>query len=94
MTPSMTKALTILRDHGPIKPREFARLMWPDSPAWKLPAKAGPKGTHKGGGMYTAAGGYLGRLHRAGLAEHASDPTEYRISRAGRARISAEALSV
>lgn len=67
LTPSRRRALEILRDHGPIRPREFARVMWPDSPGWNFPAKSGPRGTHRGGGMYLAAGGLLGKLRREGL---------------------------
>lgn len=67
MTDATKRALTIIRDHGPIRPREFADLMWPDSPGHNRYSKCGPKGSHRGGGMYLAAGGYLGKLRRRGL---------------------------
>jgi len=66
LTEPQVKALTILQNHGPLRPREFARLMWPDSPGWQRHARCGPNGSHKGGGMYLAAGGYLGKLARKG----------------------------
>ena len=34
LTPSQTKALKIIRNHGPIRPRVFAKSMWPDSDGW------------------------------------------------------------
>jgi hypothetical protein len=83
LTDSQAKALRILAE-GPIRPREFAKVMWPDSPAWKRTAKCGPNGAHYGGGMYTAAGGYLGRLYRDGLAHRSlHDAGSYIITRKG-----------
>lgn len=35
LTPAQQRGLEILREHGPLAPREFAMLMWPDSPAWQ-----------------------------------------------------------
>ena len=69
LTKPQRKALQILRDHGPIQPREFAKKMWPDSPCWRHHIKCGPSGSHRGGGMYLAAGGYLGKLGRRGWAK-------------------------
>lgn len=64
------RALAIIGEAGSqgIRAREFARRMWPDSPGWQRPAKCGPKGSHRGGGMCLAGGGYLGKLAKAGLA--------------------------
>lgn len=62
------RALRIIRDN-PERIRfakDFARLMWPDSPAWKRSKKCG-YGSHLGGGMYSAGGGYLGKLEKMGL---------------------------
>ena len=67
---TVVRALVILRDHGPLRPREFAELMWPDSEGWLRYAKCGPYGSHKGGGMYLAGGGFLGRLRVKGLVEY------------------------
>lgn len=67
LTASQRKALTILRDAGDqgIRPREFARAMWPDSPGWTRQA-GGSHHSHQGGGMYTTGGAYLGKLQRKG----------------------------
>lgn len=66
LTVSQQRALTILRDHGPLRPREFAKHMWPDSTGWHRSAKCGPNGSHRGGGMYRAGGAYLGKLRARG----------------------------
>lgn len=44
-----------------ITPKLFAKEMWPDSPGWRRSVKCG-HGSHRGGGMYIAAGGFLGKL--------------------------------
>jgi len=67
VTPARLRALTIVRDYGPIRPREFARKMWPDSPRWKSHTKCGNHGVSRGGGMSLAGGGFLGKLYRDGL---------------------------
>lgn len=65
------QALTILRKAGNagLMPKEFAAEMWPESDGWTRQAKCGQKGSHRGGGMYMAAGGFLGRLRKRGLVE-------------------------
>jgi len=73
LTEAQKKACQILRDHGPIRPREFAQKMWPDSPAWRHSCRCGPNGAHRGGGMYLAGGGYLGRLVHLGLAKYTGE---------------------
>ena len=60
------KALRLIRDNRIDSPTVFARHMWPDNPNWHHPTKAG-RGTTRGGGMRLGAGGFLGRLRRAGL---------------------------
>lgn len=62
------QALEILEAYPGLQPREFAKLMWPESPGWKRPSKCGNNGMHRGGGMYRAAGGFLGKLCKRGLA--------------------------
>ena len=84
LTPSQSKALEILRDEGPLRGREFARAMWPDSPGWTRVAKCGPGGSHQGGGMYGAGGAYMGKLRHLGLAEYISYTEGYCITMAGR----------
>ena len=70
LTASQRRGLEILRDHPNLGyPKEFAHLMWPDSPGWNTRRKCGNYGVHKGGGMYVTAGCYLGRLERLGLVE-------------------------
>jgi len=59
-------ALQIIRAHPGIQPREFARLMWPDSDGFRRSSRCG-RGSSRGGGMNLAGGGYLGRLRRCGL---------------------------
>jgi hypothetical protein len=34
LTPAQRKGLEILEREGKLAPRDFAREMWPDSPAW------------------------------------------------------------
>lgn len=65
LSASQRRALEILKYNMIEAPAQFARLMWPDSPAWKNHTKKG-RGTTRGGGMAVAAGCYLGKLRRAG----------------------------
>jgi len=66
-TPTAIRALKIIRDHGPIRPREFGEKLWgKEHPGWRRVSKAGPSGSTRGGGMNLAAGGYIGKLFKAG----------------------------
>jgi len=66
MTPT-DRALHILRQHPEgLMPREFARLMWPDSPAWDKLYRVG-RGSTRGVGMQLAGGSLLATLSRKGL---------------------------
>ena len=67
ITEKTIQALKIIEEHGPIKPREFAGFMWPDSDRWTNRTKCGPHGVTKGGGMNLAGGGLLGKLRNRGL---------------------------
>jgi hypothetical protein len=67
--PGTRRALTILRDYGPLTPREFAEKMWPDSPGWNRVHKCGPTGASRGRAMAESGGGFLGKLRKQGLAE-------------------------
>jgi len=69
LTAKQRQALEIVRDHPGLEPAQFSRLMWPDSEGHQHHTKCGPKGTCRGGGMRLAAGGYLGKLVKAGLVE-------------------------
>ncbi len=87
LTEKTIKALRILRKHGDMRPARFAEKMWPNSEKWSHPVKCGTHGVHRGGGMYMAAGGYLGRLARRGLVIYVSD-YRYRISVEGGTELS------
>jgi len=65
VTETVLKALEIIDKYGSITPKYFARHMWPDSEGWSHHVKCG-NGSHRGGGMYMAAGGYLGKLNKEG----------------------------
>ncbi len=86
LTPTQVRALTILRDHGPLTPRAFAQKMWPDSPGWQRCYKCGPHGASDGIMMALAGGGYLGKLRQRGLATVSWDGwhLEHVISAEGR----------
>jgi len=62
----ITRALLIIRDNDVRSPRDFARLMWPDSEGWKRVHKVG-RGSSRGAAMSLAGGGFLGKLHQKGL---------------------------
>lgn len=64
LTEAQVKALRILVAVDEIRPREFARKMWPDSPGWKHSHKCGPSGASRGAMMPMVGGGYLGKLTR------------------------------
>lgn len=67
LTENAIRALRIVRANEGIKPKQFARLFFDKkSPGWQKQAKCGPKGTHRGGGMYRCAGSYLGKLYNEG----------------------------
>ena len=85
MTPATLKALRIVRDNPDLRPAQFARLYWPKhegARGWDQPHKCG-QGTHRGMGMYTAAGGFLGKLRKRGLISGGFWPHGYHITRAG-----------
>lgn len=67
ITDTTYRALCILRDNPGIRPREFSKKMWPDSLGHQNHTPAGPHGVTRGGGMWLAAGGYLGKLAHRGL---------------------------
>lgn len=62
LTESQTKALTILKEYGALMPGDFAKYMWPDSPAWNRHYNCGPYGSCTGSGIRKAGGSYLGKL--------------------------------
>lgn len=64
LTPARKKALSVLKDKGPLTARAFAHAMWPDAPGHTKPSKCGNNGTSRGGGMVLAAGSFLSHLMR------------------------------
>ena len=59
-------ALHLIQDNRIRMPREFARLMWPNSPYWDKVYNVG-NGATKGVGMWKAGGSLLSKLASAGL---------------------------
>ena len=95
-TDKQLKALRIFAEHGPMMPKVFAEFMWPDSEAWQHQAKCGPRGVHQGGGMYLAAGGYIGKLCKQGWVQPVRTTdrrfwvNEYELSLEGRKALCVE----
>lgn len=50
LTKPQRRGLEILKEHGPLTPREFAMHMWPDSPSWQK-RNRGQRGTNHSGAM-------------------------------------------
>lgn len=73
LTTSRIRALVILAQHGPTRPRDFAERMWPDSSGWKRVHKCGPYGASSGAMMAMVGGAYLGKLRKAGLVDWAGE---------------------
>lgn len=98
LTEAQHRALEIFSEHGPLMPKDFAKKMWPDSDGWHRHAKCGPHGVHRGGGMYIAAGGYIGKLCRKGWVEFTRNRrfdyylNEYGITQEGRRVLRDDAL--
>lgn len=98
LTEAQKRALTIVRDYHekhrhPIRPTEFSKLMWPDSEGHHRHTKCGPSGVSHGGGMRLAAGGYLGKLRKAGLVTYTwsrYDGNGYVLSKDGKEALLAE----
>jgi len=68
VTDIQARALAILAKHGPVKPRQFSELMWPDNPAHQRHGKVGENAVALGVGMHLAGGAYLGKLRKRGWA--------------------------
>lgn len=107
MTPAQIQALFVLdrlarqlpAGSPGVRPREFARAVWPDAPGWKVSVRTGPNGSHAGRQLYTAGGAWLARLAKAGLVRqsfhnrHGSGGFDYgwRLTRDGQALLDAAA---
>ncbi len=68
-TEGEARALTILRDDGPLMARGFAERMWPDAEGWNKVTRCGPYGVTRGGQMNGAGGAYLAKLRQRGWAD-------------------------
>ena len=66
LTYTLAFALKLIARNDIQYPRQFAKLMWPNSDGWHRVHKLG-HGASKGAAMPLAAGGYLGKLRRDGL---------------------------
>lgn len=62
LTDAEAKAIPILMRHAEtgIRPKDFAREMWPESPNWKRPA-------NRHGSMYFAGSSLLARMEKKGI---------------------------
>lgn len=89
VTPTTKRALFILSLTDGCTPAEFARHMWPDSPAWNRVYHCGPNGATRGRGIVKSAGSYLAKLCQRGLiCQHSlhhdrSGPLVYAPTQAG-----------
>ena len=80
------RALKLIDGHRIGYPKEFARLMWPDGAGWQRVGKCG-NGSHRGVGMYLAAGGLLGKLRQRGWVSGGSCGREAMLTPEGRKRL-------
>lgn len=68
ITRSELLALRVIKEAGDVRPEQFARAMWPDSPSWRSHSRvSGGRGVVTGAGIRLRAGSYLRRLERKGL---------------------------
>lgn len=87
------QALRVLAEHGPLSPSQFADRYYPrEDPRWRRQCKCG-RGSHPGMQLVTGAGGFLGKLTKAGLASRSyrdyGHRVRYGITAAGRERLRA-----
>ncbi len=69
LTAGQVRALEVIEAAGSIRPRAFAKAMWPESEGWRRQTRCGNNGVTRGGGMCLAGGGYLGKLVQLGVVE-------------------------
>lgn len=75
MTPTMLRALKLLRDAGPTTPATFGHAMWPTHAVYGRELRA------QGAGY--AGGGYLSKLQKRDLVQYEAGARRYRISPKG-----------
>ena len=83
MTLAQIKALTLIRDIEIESPKQFARLMWPDSVSWTKYSNSGGRGT----GIRRAGGVFLSRLEKQGFVWRG--PYCYRLTTVGKQALEA-----
>lgn len=83
LTPAQARGFTILQEHQPLAPREFAKLMWPDSPAWgKRTRKFGGRDPGAVGGTMPMNGArLLWKLRDLGLATRSGNGRWWALSK-------------
>ncbi len=64
-SPSMARALRIIKSHAIMSATHFGQTMWPTSPSWHRISKSG-HGVTRGAGIRLAAGAYLAKLQKKG----------------------------
>lgn len=75
VTPTLLRALTLLRDKGPMAPSTFGHEMWPKHATYGRELRA------QGAGY--AGGAYLSKLQKRDLVWHEAGARRYRISPSG-----------
>lgn len=69
VTEAQKRAYDALVEHQPVSPREFARILYPDSPAWgRVTRKFGGHTGATGGAMPMLGARMLWKLNSLGLA--------------------------
>lgn len=75
LTPTLLRALTLLRDKGPMAPSTFGHEMWPKHATYGRELRA------QGAGY--AGGAYLSKLQKRDIVWHEAGAGRYRISPKG-----------
>lgn len=81
ITTKTLRALEVIRDHNITMPSQFARLLWPNAPGWKVAVRTG-RGSSRGRQMKSAGGVYLARLVKRDLIMETG--RGYMLTKAGR----------
>ena len=84
------KALKILAENEVKMARQFARLMWPNSPCWEKVYNIGAYGATKGVGMWLVGGSFLGKLRDQGLIRQSVYDGRFVLTDKGEERLSGE----
>ena len=79
------RALEVLQQHGPLQPREFARLTWPQTWQWSMEQFGGDSSHLRW--KVTAARGFLGRLVKGGWVQKDLQTGRYSLTALGRSAL-------